>query len=515
VSLGTTSSGWQFLAACREPERHQRALLRALIGRHATTDFGREHGLSPRMSPADYRAAVPVRAHAALSPWIARAVAGEPAVLTRDPPRWFARSSGTTGTPKYLPLTRDGVRAFQTVRDLWLHRTLELYPAVQRGRLFAIASRADEEPLAGGVTAVRQSSMTWVPPGAPLASQVTVATPGPAGSDPEQWQRELLTQALRCDLSVMGATSPSSLVVLLEGLARWGPRLAGELRDDGAGAARAAALGAACGAGLPTARAVWPNLALLACWTEGPSARYAARLATLSGGVPVRDVGLVASEGYFAVPVEREGGAILAAGSYVIELIEASDSTGDPVPWSEVEEGQQLRLVVTTPSGLWRYDTEDVVEVVGRLDRTPAVAFRRRAGQVVSIAGEKVTEQQVVEAVRQAEAVTAVGLVDFLCRLAWPPGGAPRYRFEVELSDPRALPAGFADALDRALAVLNGEYDMRRQAGRLAPVEVVRAAPGMLQTRHGALLAAGVPAAEAKPGHLIIDLPEPSSSPEE
>ncbi len=514
MSLGATPAGWRFLAACREPERHQRALLAGLIARHATTAFGREHGLSSRMSPADYRGAVPVRSHAALSPWIDRTVAGESAVLTCDQPRWFARSSGTTGMPKVLPITRDGVRAYQAVRDLWLHRTVELYPAVKQGRLLAIVSRADEEPLAGGATAVRQSSMTWVPPGARMAGQVTVATPTRAGKDPERWQRELLVQALRCDLSAIAATSPSSLVVLLEGLARWGPRLAQELRDDDAGAARAAALGAACEGGVPTARALWPNLALLACWTQGPSSRYAARLAALSGGVPVRDIGLVASEGYFALPVEREGGAILAAGSYVIELLEASGNPSDPVPWSEVEEGQQLRLVVTTPSGLWRYDTEDVVEVVGRLEGSPAVAFLRRAGQVVSIAGEKVTEQQVVEAVGQIE-TAAMGLVDFQCRLAWPPGGAPRYRFEVELSDTGSMPAGYAEALDRALARLNGEYDSRRQAGRLAPVEVVRAAPGMLQTRHSALLVAGVPAGEAKPGHLVLDLPEPSSSPEE
>jgi len=511
VSLGSTTAGWQFLAALPEPQRPQPALLKALIARHATTAFGREHGLCPKMSPADFRAAVPVRGYAQLRPWIDRAVAGEAGVLTAQSPRWFARSSGTSGTPKVLPLTREGVRAYQAVRDLWLHRTLELHPAAQHGRLFAIASRADAEPLAGNATAVRQSSMTWVPPGAPLARRVTVASPAAGDLDPERWQRDLLVQALRCDLSVLAATSPSSLLVLLEGLARWGPRLAAELKGDPTCAARVAAFQ---DASVPTARAVWPRLTLLACWTEGPSAHYAARLAGLSGGVPVRDIGLVSSEGYFAVPVDRDGPAVLAAGRYVIELVPAAGGDA-PLPWPEVERGDEVRLVVTTPSGLWRYDTEDVVQVVGRLESTPAVAFVRRAGQVVSIAGEKVTEQQVVAAMGEAASATAARVVDFRCRLVWPSPGPPRYRFEVELDQAHDAPPALAEALDRALSAENGEYRMRRQSSRLGPVEVRLGAPGMLQRRHGVMLAAGDPAAEVKPGHLVLNCPEPSSSPPE
>ena len=78
MSLARTPHGWRFLAACRQPERQQRALLAALVARHATTAFGRHHALSPGMSLADFRAAVPIRPHAELQPWIDRAMDGEP-----------------------------------------------------------------------------------------------------------------------------------------------------------------------------------------------------------------------------------------------------------------------------------------------------------------------------------------------------------------------------------------------------------------------------------------------------
>lgn len=474
MSLGTTPLGWRWLAACREPERYQRGLLGELLARHASTSFGREHSLSPRMSLADFSRAVPIRSYSGLQPWIDRAVHGEPRVLTAEHPYWFARSSGTTGTPKYLPITKEGVRAYQAVRDLWWHRTLLLEPQVERGTLLLLSSPPDEERLPGRSIALRQSVITWVPSKAVAALSTVMPDPNDAELPTEIRRKRILESALCHDVSMIVATSPSTVWVVLEDLANLG-------RDR---------------------RDVWPNLSLIACWTEGPSALYAEQLRRLSGGVRVRDIGLPASEGYFAVPVDRNGPSILAAGEYVIELVTAEESPGEPVPWRELEVGCEYRLVVTTPSGLWRYDTKDVVEVVGRLEQTPGVAFRRRAGAVVSIAGEKVTEQQVVQAVRVSALERGIRVSDFVCRLVWPARGAPRYRFTFALAEPSLPTESMAELLDRELCALNSEYRSRRAGGRLDPAEV-RLADGALRDVR----------ADAKLTHLALDLPTREGSP--
>src|SRR5262249_2146138 len=47
----------------------------------------------------------------------------------------------------------------------------------------------------------------------------------------------------------------------------------------------------------------WPELALIGCWLGGHAGRHAARLAADYGEAPVRDLGLVASEGRVTLPL--------------------------------------------------------------------------------------------------------------------------------------------------------------------------------------------------------------------
>src|SRR4051812_5965208 len=74
-----------FIEAARDPEGAQRALLGELLARNQDTAFGRAHGFADIRSVEEFRARVPVRDYDALRPWIDRALAGEPRVLTSDP----------------------------------------------------------------------------------------------------------------------------------------------------------------------------------------------------------------------------------------------------------------------------------------------------------------------------------------------------------------------------------------------------------------------------------------------
>ena len=99
--------------------------------------------------------------------------------------------------------------------------------------------------------------------------------------------------------------------------------------------------------------------------------------------------------------------------------------------------------------------------------------------------GEKLTEAQVVKAFEAARAERNVSAIDFVARPIWEEP-APHYRFEVELErtlDAREMEM-LADAIDRALSLVNIEYEDRRATQRLAAVRVVMLPAGHFAHLH-------------------------------
>ena len=67
-------------------------------------------------------------------------------------------------------------------------------------------------------------------------------------------------------------------------------------------------------------------------------------------------------------------------------------------PW-ELAKGDRVRLIVSTAAGLFRYDMADELEVVGHCFNTPMVRFTGKAGRYLNVSGERVSAEQVSEAV--------------------------------------------------------------------------------------------------------------------
>ena len=53
----------------------------------------------------------------------------------------------------------------------------------------------------------------------------------------------------------------------------------------------------------------------------------------------------------------------------------------------EIKEGKQYYIIVTTPYGLYRYFINDIIEVTGRFNNTPAIKFVQKERGVTNITG--------------------------------------------------------------------------------------------------------------------------------
>lgn len=143
-ALVAAPRGWETLNASRDVARAQRGLLRRILATHGASELCRLHGLRPSMSFEEHRRAVPVRRFVDFQPWIDRMVEGEEDVLVAGRVEMFARSSGTSARPKYIPVSHDGVRTFQALAGLWSHLAIADVPGAGEGRVLTLTSTARE-----------------------------------------------------------------------------------------------------------------------------------------------------------------------------------------------------------------------------------------------------------------------------------------------------------------------------------------------------------------------------------
>ena len=92
------------------PVESQLNVLKTLVDACQHTNFGKIYGFEHIASIADFQRQVPLQDYTSLEPFIQQAIHGAKDVLWPGYTKWFAKSSGTTGTRiKTLPVTKDSL----------------------------------------------------------------------------------------------------------------------------------------------------------------------------------------------------------------------------------------------------------------------------------------------------------------------------------------------------------------------------------------------------------------------
>src|SRR5262249_9540927 len=221
----------------------------------------------------------------------------------------------------------------------------------------------------------------------------------------------------------------------------------------------------------------WPADCLLGNWTGGSMSAYLRHYPRYYGATPVRDVGLIASEGRFTIPFEDgTPGRVLDITSHYFEFIpetELESARPTVLGAHELKEGEKYFILPTTSFGLYRYNIHDLVRVTGFFNQTPVVEFLNKGAHFANITGEKLSEYHVSrtmsEALRQLDmSLTAYSLVP-----CWD-DEQPYYGLFVERGDfhSRQQALHLASELDQRLSAMNMEYASKRGSRRLGPIRV-------------------------------------------
>jgi GH3 auxin-responsive promoter len=442
VICGLANSLW--LAGClpelarfRRATKHVRGEQEKILFRllRGESDFAKQHDFSLIKTVHDYQQAVPLRRYEDFQPWIDRITAGEKNVLTAERVNLFEPTSGSSGATKLIPYTASLQREFQRgirawIADLFLHD-----PQLMFGQAYwSVSPPVARRNTAGGI---------------------------PIGFDDDSayvggWHRRLV-QAV----TVHAPTSDVRLISI------WNPTFLSLQADR-----------------LPAL----PNLRVISCWTDANAAAPAAHLAKLFPQARIQGKGLIATEGFISFPMSGHEGTALAIRSHFLEFIPLDSET--PLLADELDAGQQYAVVITTGGGLYRYQLDDVIEVVGRVGQCPLIRFVGRQGLVSDWFGEKLNEAFVAGVLR--ESLVEPSFAMLACDT-----DIPAYVLYID----GEIPDGAAADIDVRLRQ-NFHYDYARFLGQLQPLRIHRVA-GAAKMYQQFCMGSGQKAGDIKP--LALD----------
>jgi hypothetical protein len=531
ISLKGRLSAAPFKRAVEDPVGTQNKLLLEILERNKDTEFGKGFQFARIKSLKDYQGNVPIADYEDLRERVTRMTRGEKNILTAEDPVLFAQTSGTTGDPKYLPVTPSCQKGGGMTT--WLHFMMTSHPKMFSGKVISIVSPAVEGYTEGNIPFGSTSGM--VVRELPKIVQAAYAVPYDAFEIEDYAAKYycLLRFGLAEDVSFIGTANPSSILKLAEMADQFGEQLIKDIREGTlskeievsdklrallepklrADPARADFL-ESCrkkrgGTLLPFD--YWPNMAVLGCWKGGTVSSYIERFPEWydpdgRGMLPIRDMGYLASEARMSIPISDNGaGGVLSIHLNVFEFVHSDDidnKADDPDSWrflgvDEVEVGETYYVFITTTGGLYRYDMNDVIEVVGFYKKAPVIVFRRKGRGMTNLTGEKLSVNQVIEAVSRAASATSLQASHFR---AEPHGEESRYVLKVEFPSPpdEATAHAFLKLIDKSLSDLNIEWESKRKSGRLQSPALQVMKPGWYERGKQKLVAEGKRLFQAK-----------------
>ncbi len=236
----------------------------------------------------------------------------------------------------------------------------------------------------------------------------------------------------------------------------------------------------------------WPYLLAAEFWLSGSVGVNVDRIRPLLGDITYFDVGYGASEAKFNIPMEAGVGygPLATFGAFYEFIPVGSDEilTAD-----QLEDGGEYEIIVTTYSGLYRYNMHDVVKVRGFTGNTPNIEFLNKSREILNISQEKVPAPALLSAV--SEHLASKGAVVRQAQV-WPDEADRRYQLFIELE--LGQMSCTSDELDAFVCGAFPMYGRNRNFGAIQGMRVFMMRAGWQSSLYKLREANGAPASQIK-----------------
>lgn len=417
------------------PIATQKAVFEDLIKTATKTEFGKDHHFDKIKSYEDFANQVPVRDYEGLKSYVEKVVKGQPDILWKGKPLYFAKTSGTTSGAKYIPLTKESMPYHvEAARDAILHYIHETGKAdfVTGKMIFLQGSPIMEEKK--GIKFGRLSGIVahFVPKYLQKNRMPSWET-----NCMDDWEAKIdaiVEETYDQNMTVISGI-PSWVQMYFERLHQKGGKPVGEIFKNF-------------------------NLFIYGGVNYEP---YRAKFENLIGRkVPSIEL-FPASEGFFAYQdTQTEKGMLLLLNSGIFyEFIKSDEFYSDkPRRYTigEVELAVNYVLIISTNAGLWGYNIGDTVQFTSL--KPYRVIVSGRIKHYISAFGEHVIGKEVESALQQAMEGTDIRVNEFtVAPQINPVSGLPYHEWFIEFENEPTDAKTFAEAIDNAMRKQNIYYD--------------------------------------------------------
>lgn len=500
IKLALTIAGRKLQKTLKKESKNcQKAQTRVLsdILRYAeNTEYGLAKNFSSIHSIAEYQKNVPINEYDDLQPYILRHTKGEQNLLFPGKPIMYATTSGTTKEPKWIPITEKYYReCYNGLSKLWFYSLLKEHPTVFDGVEMSIVGKAIEGLTDDNTPYGSFSGHTYT--NIPKFLKEVHVIPDLAYSIDDYYSRYyiFLRFTLQYHIRLLITGNPSTLLELHNIVTQRFDELVldiekGTLKDDlkisvkerselmlllkpfPARAAELRALKKQHGSLLP--KHYWPTLQTIVTWKCGNSGLYLERThGYYPESTTIREFGYIATEARAGIILHSsQVPSIMACHLLFFEFIREED-WGKPDArmygaW-ELEKGIDYYVLVTTPSGLYRYNMNDLLRCEGYFNEFPLMRFIQKGAGVTSLTGEKLHEEQFFSAVQSAAQHLSMP-ASFYIGFADSAQSCYQIFIEFATNHNSHKLAEFANLIDEKMKKYNIEYKSKRESRRLKPL---------------------------------------------
>ena len=487
----------------RHPKHAAERTLRDILTISRDTVYGKEHHFDRILSATNaddlfrlYRQYVPVNdSFETLRPYVERHKNGETNVLFPCKPDMYATTSGTTSEPKWIPMTHKYLKdVYGKMTHIWIWNFICHRSRIFGGHLFTTVGKelegyAPDGTVFGSVSGVLVRDVPKI-----IKKHYTAPAAVMSIDDYAARNYTLMRLALQHrDLTLWATANPSTILELLrtlnenteemindieQGTLSWNFEISDYIRAEldaymSPQPLRAAELRRLLqehGKLMP--KHFWPWLQLLSTWKCGNTKIYMEKYMDQFDWSKTfyQELGYIATECRFGFSLDDTNESVLFPHFHYYEFVEESELDKPHKHYlqiHELEQGKRYCAYVTTYSGLFRYNMNDLVEVGGKFYDTPTVHMVSKINGIVSMTGEKLYEPQFIDAVHKAEELMGVKTKFFV---GFADISESKYHFYYEFVDEKIdqeTADEFTKVVDRKLQEINNEYESKRASFRL------------------------------------------------
>lgn len=497
----------KLVKASKDPRTASEVTLRNILTLSKDTEFGKEHDFeyilaaqngeelykrySEKIAPSDYED---------FRPYIERHKQGEANVLVPGKPMMYATTSGTTKEPKWIPITDVYLQTvYGKMTKVWLYNYIQNRPKSFYGKLVTIVGKdvegyAPDGTVAGSVSGVTRRD-------APSFVKELYAVPGGVYGIKDYNARyyTIMRLSIETDAALFITANPSTLVEVQKNVDKYydmycddiekgtlskefdipediRKEVEEQIEPNPKRAAELRALKQKYGRVLP--KHYWPNLQVLNTWKCGNTYVY---LDKIEGFFPEKclhqEFGYFSSECRFGLVMDDTNYTTMFPHYHFYEFMSEDDIDKIDNPEAlksvkfyqlhELQQGKRYCPFVTTCSGLYRYNMNDLVEVGTPFFNTPRVFMIQKVNGIVTMTGEKLHERQFLEACNKAAKETGMELKFFI---GFADLSISAYHFYYEFANQETTQEecdAFTKVVDKYLREQNVEYVAKRDSFRV------------------------------------------------